>query len=150
MSYTIQQVARRAGVQLNALSEAECSDEDLLTFASHLGESWTLIGQSLKLTKEQLSAIEGTIAEKRLAVLQQWKESTLDATYQVLAEAFLTCKMPRSALKLCEHFKESHPTGWSKSALNTLLPHLPITDKIHNACLVTSASFMICRCQVLH
>ena len=110
-NYSIQQIALRAGVRLSALSGTECSDDDILTFAPQLGESWNLIGQSLKLTKEQLSAIEGTIAEKRVAVLQKWKESTLDATYQVLAEAFLVCKQPRSALKLCEHFKEKHPTG---------------------------------------
>lgn len=111
MAYTIQQVANRAGVRLDALGEAECTDEDLLTFASYLGDSWNMVGHSLKLTKEQLSAIEGTIAEKRLAVLQQWKESTLDATYQILAEAFLVCNMVRPAFKICLHFKESHPAG---------------------------------------
>lgn len=109
---TIQQVADHADVSVEALSK-DCTDSDLLVFAQLCDDScpWELMGQYLKLSKDQLNAIGGNTEEKRTAVLQMWKESTLVATYRQLAETFLERKKPRKAVKVCEQFKKSHPTG---------------------------------------
>lgn len=113
---TIQQVAAHAGVSLEALSKTDCTDEDLLAFARLCDDSWELMGHYLKLSKEQLNAIDGNTEEKRTAVLQKWKESRLVATYRQLAETFLERDKPRKALEVCEQFKKSHPTGLLISA----------------------------------
>ena len=125
-SCTIEEVADHAGVSLDALRNTDCTDKDLLVFSPLLGDSWYLIGTSL-ISNDQLSAIEGTVEEKRVAVLQQWKQSCLNATYQVLVEALLARHMARQAVEVCEQLKKSHPTGrFGAIQLHKLTVHVSI------------------------
>ena len=65
----------------------------MLLDVAKLCVGWQLIGQYLKLTDAEISAVDGdkgTVEEKRIAMLGKWREKfAYKATYQVLIEALL-------------------------------------------------------------
>ena len=85
--------------------DQECSDHDLLAL-SEFCIDWELIGQHLKLTKAQLTAIDAdkkSTELKRLAVLHRWKELyAFKATYRALVSTLISCKRVDAALKVCK------------------------------------------------
>ena len=110
---SLEEVVAQTGIELQRLKQ-ECCDEDILIFASFC-DSWNLIGQHLKLTKAQISAIDGdyrTTEEKRVAALQKWKEAfAYKATYQALVESFLSCNMTQQACDICKYLKVKRKLG---------------------------------------
>ena len=110
---SFEEIIAKTGIELQRLKQ-ECSDEDLLILARYC-DSWKLIGHYLKLTKSQLSAIDSdykTTDKKRVAALQKWKESfAYKATYQVLLESFLSCKMSQQACDICKHLLVKRKLG---------------------------------------
>ena len=114
---TLQQVAKKAGVSLDQLSQVECTDSDLTALAEFC-DPFNLVGAHLGLTNEQLGAIDGNyrrVEEKRLAVLREWKQSRLEATYELLAIAFLDCNKAKAALAVCRQFSSSHSSSPSEN-----------------------------------
>ena len=110
-SITLEEVIEKAGVSLDILKETECADEDLLELARFC-DNWRLIGSHLKLSEDQLSAIDGDyklVDEKRLAVLRGWKQfRAFFATYLELIMAFLACHKVQNAFKVCQLFKNKY------------------------------------------
>ena len=88
---TIEEVSMKAGIELDVLSK-ECSEAVLLDMAN-LCVDWQLIGKHLKLTEAEIAAVNGdnrTTEEKRVAVLEKWKEKlSFKATYLALIKALL-------------------------------------------------------------
>ena len=101
---TIDELAAQAGIKDINLDQ-QCFNDDLLLLYN-LCDPWELIGQHLKLTHPQISAVDGdnkTIDEKRLGVLQKWKETFAHkATYRVLLTALLACGKAEQALEVCK------------------------------------------------
>ena len=66
----------------------------------------SVIPEHLKLTRSQISAVDGdnkTTDQKRLGLLQKWKETFAHkATYRVLVAALLACGKAESALEVCK------------------------------------------------
>ena len=112
---SLKEIIAKTGIDPQRL-EQQCSDEDILILARYC-DNWKLIGHHLKLTKTQLGDIDGdcrTTAEKRLALLQKWKESfPFKATYEVLVESLLSCEMSQQACDICKHLlvKRNLPLG---------------------------------------
>ena len=122
MAVTLQDVAEEAQVSIDRLGQVECTDSDLMVLAE-LCEPFRLVGSYLGLKDAQLEAIDGNyrkVEEKRLAVLKEWKESRLKASYKLLAEGFLSCNRAKGALRVCEQFKKSHPDSGGKNPASTL------------------------------
>lgn len=105
ISVSLDEVIAQTGIKLQRLKQG-CCDEDLLILARYC-DRWKLIGQHLRLTRSQISAIDNdfkTTDEKRVAALQKWKEVfAYKATYQVLVESFLSCNMSQQACDICKH-----------------------------------------------
>ena len=84
--------------------EKVCSQDDLLAL-SKFCYPWELIGQHLKLTSSQISAIDNnnkTMDQKHVGVLQKWKETSAHkATYRVLVNALLACDKAQHASEVC-------------------------------------------------
>ena len=99
---TVEDLAVQAGVRD---LDQQCCDDDLLVL-SELCDPWKLIGQHLKLTQAQISAIDvdnRTTALKRLGALQRWKETfAFKATHRVLVSALLACGKTQQALDVCK------------------------------------------------
>ena len=100
--FTVDGLVRKTGVRN---IDQECTNEDFLALAD-LCDPWNLVGQHLRLSPSQLSAIDSdnkTTALKRLALLQRWRESfAFKATYKVLVSALLSCGKTDQALKVCK------------------------------------------------
>lgn len=83
----------------------ECTYDDFLAL-SEFCIDWELIGQHLKLTRPQLTAIDAdnkSTELKRLAVLHRWKELyAFKATYRALVSALISCKRVDAALEVCK------------------------------------------------
>ena len=110
---TAKEVATRAGVNLEDLKQ-EYSDDDIREGLAELCDPWRLTGDYLKLTSQQLNAINENcrgVEGKRIAVLQTRKENSFDATYLLLVEALLARKQAQRALKVCKIFKRSHSSA---------------------------------------
>ena len=100
---TIEDVANRAGVSLDTLSD-ECSQTALLDLAKYC-DKWKLIGQHLGLTEAEISEVDGdspTAQEKRVGMLMKWKETSLRTSYRVLIEALLSQGMTQTAVEACK------------------------------------------------
>ena len=101
---TIDELAAQAGIKDINLDQ-QCFNDDLLSLYN-LCDPWELIGQHLKLTRPQISAVDGdnkTTDEKRLGVLQKWKETFAHkTTYRVLVTALLACGKAEQALEVCK------------------------------------------------
>ena len=65
----------------------------MLLDVANLCVDWQLIGKHLKLTVAEIAAVDGnngTVEEKRIAMLQKWKEKlAYNATYGALIKALL-------------------------------------------------------------
>ena len=112
-SITIKGVAKRVKVSLESLAETECINDDLLQLAGLVPcDSWKLIGSHLKLSDDQLNAIDGDntkIEEKRSGMLREWREAhAYDATYLELVRALVECRKVQSALEVCQFFKKKY------------------------------------------
>ena len=101
---TLEDVAFQAGIELDALSK-ECSEAVLLNVAK-LCVDWQLIGKHLKLTESEITAVDGnngTVEEKRIAMLQKWKEKlAFKATYRALIEALLAAGKASCAVDIAK------------------------------------------------
>ena len=91
MSCTVDDLAARARVtNINR----EYGSDDILSLASFC-DPWQLVGQHLRLTPAQISAIDGDNRStdlKRLGILQKWKEMFMfNVTYRVLVGALIDC-----------------------------------------------------------
>ena len=93
-----------AGVSVHSLSK-KCSKE-VLPDVAKLCVDWQLIANHLKLTEAEIAAIDGdnrTVEEKRIAMLQKWKEKlAFRATYGVLIEALLAAGKASSAVDVAK------------------------------------------------
>ena len=100
--FTVSELADQAGARD---LDRECTNVDLLDLHKFF-DPWELIGQHLKLTRSQISAVDGdhkTTDQKRLGVLQKWKEIFAHkATYRVLISALLACGKAEQALEVCK------------------------------------------------
>ena len=101
---TIDELVVQAGTQEINLDQ-QCHNNDFLSLYE-LCDPWELIGQHLKLTQSQISAVDGdnkTTDQKRLGLLQKWKEIFAHkATYRVLVTALLACGKAEQALEVCK------------------------------------------------
>ena len=100
--YTVDELADRAGARD---LDRECTNVDFLDLHRFF-DPWELIGQHLKLTQSQISAVDGdfkTTEQKRLGLLQKWKEMFAHkATYRALIAALLACGKAEQALEVCK------------------------------------------------
>ena len=103
MAIRVQDLAARAGVKK---IDTECSKDDLLSL-SKFCDPWELIGRSLGLESQQISAIDADYKStdlKRLGILQKWKEMlSFKATYRGLVMAFIACRRNDQAFKICQY-----------------------------------------------
>ena len=101
---TIDELVVQAGIE-EIILDQQCHDDDFLSLYE-LCDPWELIGQHLKLTRSQISAVDGdnkTTDQKRLGLLQKWKETFAHkATYRVLVAALLACGKAEPALEVCK------------------------------------------------
>ena len=78
----------------------------MLLDVAKLCVEWQLIGQYLKLTVAEISAVDGdkgTVEEKRVAMLEKWREKfAYKATYQVLIEALLAAGKSSCAIDVAK------------------------------------------------
>ena len=78
----------------------------MLLDVAKLCVEWQLIGQYLKLTEAEISAVDGdkgTVEEKRVAMLGKWREKfAYKATYQVLIEALLAAGKSSCAIDVAK------------------------------------------------
>ena len=88
----------------------QCSEKNLLEFATHYCDQWQMIGHHLKLTRNEITAINNdfmTTEEKRVRTLMKWKEKFgHKATYKVLIEALLSNKQVDTAERIIERLKQ--------------------------------------------
>ena len=108
---TVKDVIDRAGVSFEDLKH-EYTDDDILNGLADLCDPWKLVGTHLRLTQEQLNAIDknnGSVEGTKIAVLRKVKENRLDVTYLNLIKALLACNKAQQALKVCQWVKRSHP-----------------------------------------
>ena len=100
--YTVDELADQAGARD---LDRECTNVDFLDLHKFF-DPWELTGQHLKLTQSQISAVDGdhkTTDQKRLGLLQKWKETFAHkATYRVLIAALLACGKAEQALEVCK------------------------------------------------
>lgn len=101
---TIDELVAQAGIEEITLDQ-QCHDDDFLSLYEFC-DPWELIGQHLKLTRSQISAVDGdnkTTDQKRLGLLQKWKDVFAHkATYRVLASALIACGKAEQALEVCK------------------------------------------------
>ena len=101
---TIDELVVQAGIEVINLDQ-QCNNDDFLTLYEFC-DPWELIGQHLKLTRSQISAVDGdnkTMDQKRLGLLQKWKDTFAHkATYRVLVTALLACGKAEQALEVCK------------------------------------------------
>ena len=101
---TIDELVVQAGIEEIDLDK-QCHNDDFLSLYE-LCDPWELIGQHLKLTQSQISAVDGdnkTTDQKRLGLLQKWKDTfTYKATYRVLVTALLACGKAEQTLEVCK------------------------------------------------
>ena len=113
--FTADELADQAGVRN---LDQECTNDDFLHLHKFC-DPWELTGQHLKLTPSQISAVDGdyrTIDQKRLGVLQKWKETFAHkATYRVLITALLACEKAEQALEVCKILAQEQGKSWIKS-----------------------------------
>ena len=100
---TLDDLVRVTGVPLQKLDEP-CSDEHLRDISSGLTQ-WRTVAPHLSLEEGDIEEIERDIkteSEKRLKALRKWKNKySFKATYRVLTEALLKCRMAHPAEKVC-------------------------------------------------
>ena len=101
---TIEDVANRASVSLDTLSD-ECCQTVLLDLAKYCVD-WQLVGKRLGLTVADITAVDNdnsTEDRKRVGVLEKWKDRcAFRATYHVLIEALLSQGMIQAAVEACK------------------------------------------------
>ena len=126
-SIAIEEVLEKAEVSSESLKKIECTIEDLLNL-SHFCDPWRLIGNHLKLTDAQLSAIDEdnkTVDEKRVAVFKEWKQTrAFLATYYELVQTLVDAKKIQNAMDLCVWFKRKREMTSGKyigPTVNTLI-----------------------------
>ena len=109
MAATVQELLDNAGFEGQHLNQ-QCLEKHLTTIAEHYCDNWQIIGLYLKLTKNEISAINDnykTTEEKRVHVLMKWREKYgRKATYKVLVEAFLSNKQVDTAQRIIEWLKD--------------------------------------------
>ena len=100
--YTVDELADQAGARD---LDRECTNVDFLDLHKFF-DPWELTGQHLKLTESQISAVDGdhkTTDQKRLGLLQKWKETFAHKdTYRVLIAALSACGKAEQALEVCK------------------------------------------------
>ena len=100
--YIVHELADQAGARD---LDRVCTNVDFLDLHKFF-DPWELIGQHLKLTQSQISAVDGdykTIDQKRLGLLLKWKMLFAHkATYRVLIAALLACGKADQALEVCK------------------------------------------------
>ena len=103
MSFTVEQLAEKAGVSLGYLNR-QISGQHVLEFAKHCS-IYQLIGPQLGLEEQELSDIEDDYKKaelKRRAVLERWKKKkTFEATYRRFLEALIKCDWNNNAYQAC-------------------------------------------------
>ena len=100
---TIENVANRAGISLDTLSD-ECSPTVLLDLAKYCVD-WQLVGKRLGLPDADITAVDNdntTEDRKRVGVLEKWKERSLRTSYRVFIEALLSQEMTQAAVEACK------------------------------------------------
>lgn len=101
---TLEQLVAESGVKLESLEE-QCSEQKLLDLAEYC-DPISVVGHALGLTRAQISAIDNdyrTTKEKRLALMQQWKDSkAYQATYKNFIEALLHSGNADLAAEVCQ------------------------------------------------
>ena len=102
--------------------DCEFLEEHALLLAKFCVE-WRIIGYHLKLTKANITAINkdnDSTEEKRIAMLQTWKEIfAFEATYRVLIEALIRSKNTQQALNICHSLKQYVPQLQATSCLES-------------------------------
>ena len=130
---TIDELVVQAGIEEITLDQ-QCHDDDFLSLYE-LCDPWELIGQHLKLTRPQISAVDAdnkTTDQKRLGLLQKWKETFAHkATYRVLVAALLACGKAESALEVCKTL--------AQEKIGEIFTSLAIRHQILCKCIVVMA-----------
>lgn len=84
----------------------------MLLDVAKLCVDWQLIGRHLKLTDAEITAVNGdngTVEEKRIAMLQKWKEKlAFKATYRALIEALLAAGKASCAVDVAKIIKTGY------------------------------------------
>lgn len=113
MALSVEDLAANAGI---IAIDTVCSDDDLLSLASHC-DPWELIGQRLGLISAQISAISGDNVGRtelqRFRALQKWKEiKAFKATYRVLVGALVDCGKVQQASEVCQYLAQKEQSTY--------------------------------------
>ena len=99
---TSEDIAARAGVSFDSLSNSQCSQVVLLDLARFCVK-WKLIGRRLGLTDAEVSAIDSDHKkeeEKRVGMMEKWRDIfAYRATYLAFIEALLATGMTQNAIE---------------------------------------------------
>lgn len=104
---TLQDILDEAKITEEIL-KVPCPEESLPDLADFC-EPWYIVGPRLKLTQAEIDGIDEdckTSEEKRLKVLQKWKEAySFKATFGVFVNALIDCRKAEKVLGVCRYLK---------------------------------------------